>query len=93
MIKLKNLIFENSGDAKILYVKDKDGKYIITPRTLTYFLDKHKIKGVNPNIAKQFIKDFDFNAYNQFASTNPMSNIKNDSNNILDDYNDMYRRW
>jgi hypothetical protein len=93
MIKLKNLILENSGDAKILYVKDKDGKYVITPKTLTNFMDKHKIKGVNPEIAKRFIKTFDYNAFNQFASDNPNSNIKNDSKIILADYQDMYGRW
>ena len=95
MIKLKNILNESNvgKDAKILYVKDKNGKYIITPKTLTNFMDKHSITGVNPQIAKEFIKQFDFYAFNQFASTNPTDNIKSDMTVIMKDFLAMYRRW
>jgi hypothetical protein len=103
MIKLKNLLHEGytslpknfnpAKEAKLLYVKDKDGKYIITPKTLTNFFKEHPHQGVNPEIAKSFINKFDFYAFNQFASENPVSNIKDDYETIMSDYNELYRRW
>jgi hypothetical protein len=92
VIKLKNILLENS-DAKILYTKDKNGNYIITKDTLTNFLNKHSIKGINKDIAKRFVDKFDYNAINQFASKNPTDNINRDIKTILGDYKDMYRRW
>ena len=103
MIKLKNILregysslpknFNANTESKLLYVKDKDGKYIITPKTLTNFMNAHPHQGVNPQIAKHFIKKFDFYAFNQFASENPLENIKDDYENIMGDYNELYRRW
>lgn len=101
MIKLKQILEANlpkkkinkAKEAKLLYVKDKDGKYIITPKTLKNFFDVHPHQGVNPEIAKNFMKYFDFYAYNQFAETDPLTNIEDDYHTIMNDYLDTYRRW
>ena len=87
------LLNEASGDSKVLYTKGKDGKYIITPKTLSKFLDKNIKQRISPKIAKHFVKNFDYNAFNQFASDNPEDNIKDDSDTIMKDFEETYKNY